>query len=253
MRKHIIYFVLGLSCVLQGCSENPPTHLTVEMPLLLRAVVNNNVVADITIDSEPAVRVSFSNASPKTVTLTSIVPDQSHVYTVDWYEVVDGVELQLSQQNGVLSVSQSNPTVNLNSEHFTGYDVDGDFVENLTERRNGDCPWVTCDIDGSLTDPSTIMTVSLSNNETMTFNGGNQWTESALTTVGRNFSWRTVRISRTSIFLQDLERCTTCAPARNWLMEIDLSLGHVLFSYNEEDDAYFKLYDIEGIESSSAP
>jgi hypothetical protein len=219
-----------------------------EVPTQLRAVNDSNVVADLSIDEGPATRITFTDSSAKTVYLSSIMPDQSYEYTVEWYELIDGVELPLSRQTGVFTVSQDDSTANLNGDHVTDYDDDGDSTGNLTERQNGTCPWVSCDVNGNLSDPSSVMTVSLSNDETMTYQGAGQWVETATITPEDEFFWRTVRITRTSIFLEDINRCTICSPFRSWLMEIDLSKGHVMFSYNEEDDDYFKLYDIDGIE-----
>lgn len=248
MNKYLLPLLFSLCFFLQACSDNPTTAIAMEVPPQLRAVNDSNVIADLSIDAGPPTRITFTDSSAKTVYLSSIMPDQQYDYAIDWFELIDGVQLPLSRQTGVFTLSQDNSTANLDGVHLTSYDEDGDLIENLTERQNGTCPWMSCDSSGNLTDPNGVVTVSLSNDETMTYQGAGQWVESASTLPEMQFFWRTVRITRTSIFLEDMNRCTSCSPFRSWLMEIDLSRGRVMFSYNEEDDAYFQLYDIEGIE-----
>jgi len=140
MNRFVATLIIILCTTLSACSNNEATQLTLDASQLTKAVNHSNVIAYVTIDSGPATRVTFEDASAKTIVIDAINPDQRHDYTVAWHEWIDGVELVLSRQNGELTVTTDNPTANLNSEHITAFDSDGDGAENLTERKNGTCP-----------------------------------------------------------------------------------------------------------------
>lgn len=250
MKKYIVFLGLGFASFLQACSENSTAQLELKLqvPPQLRSVNYNQMMADVLIGSGPPQRVTFNSSSAKTLTISSIVPNQTYDYEVSWFEIIDGVELQLSSQTGELLVSESAPTANLNADHDTDYDADNDQIENLTERRNGDCPWVSCDESGNLVDLKDVVIVSMSNGGTITYTGSGQWAETIVNEAGQH-NYDTTQITRSSIFLEDVNRCNVCeSPFRGYLIEIDLSQGDINFSYNEQDDAYFKIYDVVDVE-----
>lgn len=247
MKKYFIFLGLGFASFLQACSENSTTQLELQVPPQLRSVNYNYIVADVSIDSGSLQRVTFESSSAKTLTISSIVPGLTYDYMVSWFEIIDGVELQLSSQTGELSVSERNPIANLSANHNTNYDADNDGIENLTERRNGTCPWVSCNQNGYLVDPNNVVTVSTSNGRTITLTGSDQWAQTIVNEAGKN-DFETTQITRSTIFMEEMNRCNVCEPFRDFLLKIDLSQGDIQFIYNEQDDAYIKKYDIADVE-----
>jgi len=99
-----------------------------------------------------------------------------------------------------------------------------------------------------LVNPADVLNVLLSNGENVTYQGSSQWQESNAAAGQSAFQWRTLRNTRSSVFLEDLSRCNVCEPYRGFLMELDFANGDVLFNYNETaSEEYIKIYGIQDV------
>jgi len=239
MKKLLLLGVFGVNLLLQACDtgQGQPVKMTLEKPQLVKAIESSNIVADLYFDDVFDQRISFDSAEARTIGFDQVRPDTTISIQVNWYEVIDNTSLLLSRQTGSFLVTPANPNININSEHYTAFDWDGDGATNIAERRNGTCPYLTCDENGFLVDPSSISTIRLSEPFTdFVYNGGDQWSYNGTTL-------RTIRIARNAITMESLDQCTTCDPFRGLQVRIFLSTRNLYLNSNENDESEFVLQD----------
>jgi len=232
--KNISAIVTLCSCiVLQACDSNHSSssaNMMIELPAFTKTVDASNIVADVYNGTGFVSRVEFSDASPRTIPLTNIAADRNYSISIDWFEIIDGVELQLSRQTDNFTPTLNNPNININSEHNTNFTNDNDLTKNIDERKNGTCPWIACTQDGFLIDPLSVATITLSNNKAgLVYEGDRRWASTLENKL------RVLSTTRTSILLESDVFCVTCDPFRGVKILLDFSIGEVRVNNNESD------------------
>jgi len=235
MNKLLFFIVLSISLALQACSndQSQAVAMTLDKPVLTKAINSSNIAAELYFDGTFDQTIYFDDASAKTITFDLVSPDQSIDVLIYWYEEIDDTFLLLSRQTGNFLVTPNNPNININSEHFTSFDWDGDRASNISERRNGTCPYLACDQNGFLIKPDDVSTIELEDNfSDIVFNGGDSWATNgkALRTIGK---------SRSNITLEYLTECVSCNPFRGIQVKLSLATRSVSINTNENDDSEF--------------
>jgi len=224
-------------------ASGEPVKLSVEIPDKLRTIAAVNytsMVAVVSFNSGAATDVTFSNAAPVEKSFGSIILDQLNTYNIKWYEIVDGVRLLLTEQNGSFIANSTAMYADLDATHNDAdFDWDNDGISNFNERQNNTCPWVMCDAQNGLIQPELVTTVlyNVANNHGLQKNDQLQWTETSADGV---FNWiQSEPPSRTIIYLKDLDR--------GYSLEVNLKSGEIWFNYNSAElgTEYFLLYFIQ--------
>ena len=246
--------LISLLSACSGSDSSSNTLTEVQLPEPIRqiaAIRYTDLFADILVDETEPQTFQLSTSESVVVHLSDIVPGMSHDIQIEWYEITDGVRLNLATQSGSFLATQGST---FSVPYVTaGFDADNDGISNFRERVNDTCPWIQCASDGrSLLNPLVALVVNMApvGNLVQSFTRGadDQWQESG-TTDNLTFNWSAASYSRTSIHLQDNERCIVCDPFQPYLLEINLANGTVIFDYNDGEQEPFLLYEIENVET----
>jgi len=148
MKKLISYFLIGFAFAAASCvsDEDPVRLVSVELSQLdtIRQVMafgDNEVRVKINVNGGDTQVLTFSDlpSSEVTTVLNGIRIGQQNEITLRWFEVLNGFEVELSDQRQSF-VATGN--TQLNSPHrYTRYDYDNDGISNYDERIAGTCVW----------------------------------------------------------------------------------------------------------------
>ena len=134
--------------VLFGCEGE--SHNTVSMMLdnpardrQISALEQTTLFVDINMNNGATQNIAVPPGVFPSVSVSGIIPNASNSIEIRWYEVLNGVEINLSRQTQSF---MSGGNVIINAVHiFDQYDNDNDGIPNLTERLNGTCVWSMTD------------------------------------------------------------------------------------------------------------
>lgn len=245
---------VSLLLILSACdSDNArPTSATeLSLPHDIRQIATidySDVFADIVVNGGEPQTFRMSGGDSVIVNLADVLRGEQNDITILWYEVTDGVQLNLATQTGAFLATTD---ATFDSPHVSAqFDADADGLSNLAERSAATCPWLYCAADGrSPVDPRDVTGVTgVTSDSTITasfaLSSDNLWQEN-VAPDNLVFSWSATRYSATSIFLQDNQRCSICNPYRGWLLEINLATGELTFDYNDDVREPVVIYRIE--------
>lgn len=129
---------------IMGCSdETSNALLDLRLPVSVRmtgAEVTGAFKVDIRVDSGLPQSFTFNNdESSFQVNLSGIEPDELHTIDILWFEILNGFEIEISEQSQVFTAN-ANAVIDAPHNHLQ-FDYDADGSSNLDERAGGTCVW----------------------------------------------------------------------------------------------------------------
>ena len=145
-RKFFRSLLVCLACCgawsCDSSTGNPESGLVLDKPLAERRILafeNSTLRADVFINNGPVQSFTILPQQDLTVGVTGIRVGQSNTINVKWTEILNGFDVELSDQNQTF-IAEGN--VQINAPHLTTqYDYDGDGADNTEERAAGTCVW----------------------------------------------------------------------------------------------------------------
>lgn len=133
----IVLLVAGL-CACD--STNHTTSMMLDNPLRDRQISSfdqSTLFVDVTVNNGAAQTIVVPPGVFPTVGVAGIIPNSTNTIFIRWYEVLDGVEINLATQ---MQSFMSGGSVIIDATHESAqYDNDNDGISNLAERINGTC------------------------------------------------------------------------------------------------------------------
>lgn len=94
---------------------------------------------DINVNSGNSQTFYFGSVDSPLVSVTGIRPGESNFVAIKWTEIVNGIEVEISDQEDSF-IADGNTRISTTHRH-SQYDYDGDGTSNLNERSGGTCVW----------------------------------------------------------------------------------------------------------------
>ena len=145
-RKISRLLLVSLACCgVWSCDSstgNPESTVILDKPLAERRILafeNSILRADVVINDGPVQSFTILPQQDITVGVVGIRVGQTNTISVKWTEMLNGFDVELSDQNQTF-IAQGNVQIN-NTHQTTQYDYDGDGADNAEERAAGTCVW----------------------------------------------------------------------------------------------------------------
>lgn len=143
-----LFLLLIASAALFACegTSNQTVNMMLDNPIRDRQISSfdqSTLLVDITVNDGPLQTIVVPPGVFPTVGVVGILPDSTNTMNIRWYEVLDGVEINLATQNQTFF---SGGNIIIDVPHDSAqFDDDSDGVSNLQERINGTCVWDATD------------------------------------------------------------------------------------------------------------
>lgn len=135
--------LMVLASLYSCSSDDAGTQIELYLPDSIRQPLQfdgTNLMVRISVNGGAAQSFEINDGLPTTdVSVTGILPGQQNQISIVWIEVVEGRNVEISQQQQMFVADGS--TI-IDAQHdFTQFDYDEDSISNFDERLSGTCVW----------------------------------------------------------------------------------------------------------------
>jgi len=110
----------------------------------VKALQYSEIYAEVSVNESAVQTIDFNINSSKRVPITGVRLDEYNTVLISWYETFEDLPLLLAQQQGEFFGDSETLTANADFTYDFNFDDDGDSIPNITERKEGECPRITC-------------------------------------------------------------------------------------------------------------